>query len=255
MIALLLALLGLVLGPLLGVIVDRAVERERPELNHRCQQCGSSLGVLALVPVLSWFRRCPSSPGHSNLRYPAVDILTAAAFAVAGFRFGWTWQLGPYLLLFAVLVVMSVIDYETHLLLDILTWPSLGAGLFGVLVLSGVMGYEEGIWPALIGATLYGAIIFLAYRAYPPGMGFGDVKLAPTLGLFLGWLSTSPLGAVRLVFYAIIAAMLGAGLIGLALRAIKVADRDAEVPLGPALALSAVVMIAASESILADLVG
>lgn len=254
MLPLLLAIAGLLIGPLLGIIVDRAVERERPEPHHRCRTCGESLGSTSLVPVLSWFARCPTDSTHRNLRYPAVDILTAAGFAVAGLRFGWTWQLGPYLLLFAALVVMSVIDYETHLLLDILTWPSLGVGLFLVLVLSGVNGYEEGIWPALIGAMVYGVIMFLAYRAYPPGLGMGDAKLAPTLGLFLGWLSTSPMGAIRLVFYALIVAMLGAGLLGLLLRVIKVNDGDAELPLGPALALSAVVMIVMSESILSDLV-
>ncbi len=253
MLAILLALVGLLIGPLLGIVVDRAVERERPELNHRCRTCGTSLGSTSLIPVLSWFARCPTDRSHRNLRYPAVDILTAASFAVAGLRFGWTWQLGPYLLLFAVLVVMSVIDYETHLLLDILTWPSLGVGLFLVLVLSGVMGYEEGIWPALVGAIVYGVIMFLAYRAYPPGLGMGDAKLAPTLGLFLGWLSTTPMGAIRLVFYALIVAMLGAGLLGLALRMVRVNDKDAELPLGPALAMSAVLMIVVSDSILTGL--
>lgn len=249
--ALALGLLGIVLGPFLGIIVDRAVERERPEPEHRCQVCGHGFGIRSLIPVASWFGRCPTDPGHRNLRYPLTDIATAVTFAVAGMRFGWTWQLAPYLILFAALVVMSVIDAETHLLLDILTGPSLAIGLFLVLVLSGANDYSAGVWPAMTGAAVFGVFMFLAYRVYPPGLGFGDVKLAPTLGLFLGWLSTNPLGAVVLVIYAILFANLGAAIVGFVLRAIKKSGRGAEIPLGPFLTLGTVVLIVMSNQVLA----
>lgn len=244
-----LALLGLVVGPLLGVAVDRAVERERPEPLHRCQHCGADMGPRSLLPVLGWFRSCPKDQEHRNWRYPLVDVSTALLFALGAWRFGTSWMLLPYLGLFAIMVVMSVIDVETHLLLNVLTFPAFGLGLFAVLTLSAPLGRAEAIWPALVGAGVFGAIILLSYLAYPPGMGLGDAKLAPTLGLFLGWLTTNSYVAARLSFYALIVGLLGAGVLGLTLRALKVLGPKAEIPMGPGLIGGTIVVIALSDQI------
>jgi leader peptidase (prepilin peptidase)/N-methyltransferase len=241
----LLFVLGLGVGPFIGIVIDRAVERERPEPSHRCQVCHQDLGRGALIPVRSWFLRCSQDPLHARWRYPVTDLLTACLFAAAGARFGWSWELGPYLFLFAALLAMSVIDLETHLLVDILTLRTLAVGIVLVLVLSGSNGAEDRIWPALIGAVLYGGFLGAAFLVYPPGLGFGDVKLAPTLGLFLGWLTNDPLIAVRLVLYAMVLAFLGGGLVGV-LWNLSRGDRKAEIPMGPALALAAVVMVTVS---------
>lgn len=249
MLGILLAVLGLLVGPFLGIIVDRAVERERPALLHRCQECGTGLNVQALIPVFGWKSRCQTDASHSSWRYPLVDIATAASFAIAGVRFGSGWMLWPYLLFFAALVVMSVIDVETHLLLNILTFPSFVVGSFLVLTLSGPQDYADAMWPAFLGAAVFGGVILMAFIVYPPGMGLGDAKLAPTLGLFLGWLTTSPLLAVRLTLYALIVGLLGAALVGLGLRATKVLGSKAEIPMGPGLAVGTIVVIAFSEHI------
>ncbi len=150
-----------------------------------------------------------------------------------------------------MLVVMSVIDLETHLLLDNLTKPTLIAGILLVLFLSGLYGAEDRIWPALIGSALFGGILLLAYRVYPPGLGFGDVKLAPSLGLFVGWLSSEILVSVRLVFFTMIVAFAIGGFGGLAVNLIR--RRRAEFPLGPALAVGTVAVIALSSPSVSDL--
>lgn len=243
MLILALALLGLVVGPFLGVVIDRAVERESLAAEHRCQTCRHSLGSRSLLPVVSWFQRCGVDPKHARWRYPLTDLATAACFAVAGDRFGTGFELVPYVLFFAALVTMSVIDVETHLLVNILTYPSLVAGLVLVLVVSGSNGAEARIWPALTGAGLYFALLAAAYLAYPPGLGLGDVKLAPTLGLFLGWMTQDKLEAVQLVFYALLLAFLVAGVGGLLVNLWR-RDRSAEVAMGPFLAAATVAMIA-----------
>lgn len=234
--------LGLLIGPLLGVVVDRAVERERLVPQHRCQECGADLGSASLLPIASWFVACRQDRAHHRWRYVAVDVLTALSFAVAGYRFGLSFELGPYLLLFAALVVMSVIDYETHLLLNVLTYPTLMVGLVAVLVLSGSNDQTDRIWPALVGAGLFFGLLGAAFVAYPPGLGLGDVKLAPTLGLFLGWMTTDTSIAVRLVFYALILGLFAGGLVGVARNIVK-KDRQAEVPMGPFFAGAAIVLI------------
>ncbi len=246
----LLAFCGLVIGPLLGIVVDRAVERERPEAQHRCQQCSAGLGPQSLIPIRHWFLACASDASHRNWRYVLVDVGTAAAFGLAAWRFGSTWMLTPYLVLFAVLVVLSVIDIETHLLLNVLTYPAFAVGLFAVLTLSGPQGHEDAIWPAVIGALVFGGAILLAFLAYPPGMGLGDAKLAPTLGLALGWLTTDPFAAARLSFYALIIGLLGSSIVGLSLRGLKVLGPKAEIPMGPGLVVGTMAMVALSERVI-----
>ncbi len=233
-------LAGLVVGPFVGIIVDRAVERESPEAHLRCQHCGQSLGAGSLVPLRSWFARCPN--GHRSQRYPIVDITTAVTFAVMGWVFGFSWQLWPYLGFGLLLVAMSVIDFETKLLVDILTFPTLGAMLFAVLALSAPNDFAEGIAPALWAGGLYGLFFLIVYRVYPAGMGFGDVKLAPSLGLAVGWLYDDSFIAVNRMLYAVVIGLLLGGVVGILAKR----SRKAEVPFGPFMALGTLLLIATS---------
>ncbi len=67
----------------------------------------------------------------------------------------------------------------------------------------------------------------IAALVYPGGMGFGDVKLAGVLGLFLGFLGWGPL-----VVGAFAAFLLG-GLFALVLVALRRAGRKSGIPFGP----------------------
>lgn len=237
-------LLGLLLGPLLGVIVDRAVERTPLRPEHRCPRCRQGWGMASLVPLADWRGRCSGCSERKGIRYPLVDVSTALVFATLGWRFGTDWRLGPYLALAAVLVVLSVIDIETHLLPDIIVWPSIGVGLFMVLVLSGELGYSEGVLPALIGAAVFMAFTGVVHLIHEPAMGFGDVKLSVLLGMYVGWLQPSLLDATRLVLFALFLATLGGGLVGLAINLVR--RRREETPFGPALAAGTLAVIVAS---------
>lgn len=240
---------GLVLGPWLGILVDRVVPRLRLAAEHRCVGCEAGLGRRSLVPVLSWIHRCDACGRSPWLRYPGVDLATAGLLAAVALRFGVTWKLGPYLAVAALLVVLSAIDLETHLLPNLLTWPAIGAGLFVVLVLSGELGDEAGLEAALVGAATFGGFIGVTHLMYEAGMGRGDVKLSVLLGLFVGWVAPDTIGALRLVFYALFVAFLGGGLVGLAYNRIRRRGR-AEIPFGPALAAGALLVVLASDPLL-----
>ncbi|MEZ5226497.1 MAG: A24 family peptidase [Acidimicrobiales bacterium] len=238
---------GLINGPRVGIVVDLAGERETPVLEHRCQRCSASLGSASLVPVASWFRRCPTDPTHPRWRYPVTDLALAACFAFMGARFGASWILVPYLLLFVSFVAMSIIDLEHKLLLNILTYPTLGAALFGVLVLSGPNDHADGIYPALIGALTYLGILGLAFIVYPPGLGLGDVKLAPTLGLAMGWVAADSLTAVMMVLYALLVGFFTLGVLGVLYGKVMGKGLKVELPAGPFLVLGALVLIVYSD--------
>jgi leader peptidase (prepilin peptidase) / N-methyltransferase len=73
----------------------------------------------------------------------------------------------------------------------------------------------------------------------PSGMGLGDVKLAPTLGLALGWLSW---GAVAV---GVFAGFLLGGLAGLAAILVLGLTRKSLLPFGPWLVTGAILGVLA----------
>jgi leader peptidase (prepilin peptidase)/N-methyltransferase len=243
-------LAGLVLGPWLGVLVDRVVPRARLAAEHRCTGCQAGQGARSLLPVIGWYRACPRCGRSPWWRYPLVDLATAGLFAVVALRFGAGWQLAPYLALAAVLVVLSAIDLETHLLPDRLTWPANLSALFVVLVLSGERGDSAGLQAALVGAAVFTGFIGVTHLVHEQGMGRGDVKLSVMLGLFTGWVAPDAVTALRLVLYALFLAFLGGGLVGLVYNLARRRGR-AEIPFGPALAAGALVVILTSGSLAA----
>jgi leader peptidase (prepilin peptidase)/N-methyltransferase len=92
----------------------------------------------------------------------------------------------------------------------------------------------------LVSAAAAGGLLFLAVLAYPRGMGMGDVKLAATMGLFLG----------RNVAPALLVALLAGSLIGLALIVRYGSEaRKWAIPFGPFLALGGVVGLLAGDQL------
>ena len=71
-------------------------------------------------------------------------------------------------------------------------------------------------------------------------MGFGDVKLAGLLGLYLGWL-----GWIELAVGAFAAFLFG-GLVGLALLVTGRAGRKSHLPFGPFMLVGALLAILAA---------
>lgn len=243
---------GLILGPWLGIAVDRVVDRVGFKPEHRCVRCEQPQGIASLIPIASWFRKCSGCNASVGLRYPLVDLATAVTFCAMAYRFGSVAVLVPYLGFAAVLIVLSAIDVETHLLPNVIVWPSVLTALFLIFVMSGQLNYPEGISSALLGGAVFGGFIGLAHVIYEPGMGRGDVKLSLLLGLFLGWIQPDLIEATRLVLLTIIGALLGGGLIGLAYNKIRRLGR-AEIPFGPALAVATVISVIVSPQ-LADAV-
>jgi leader peptidase (prepilin peptidase)/N-methyltransferase len=108
-------------------------------------------------------------------------------------------------------------------------------------------GQPERLLPAAIGAVASFLFYFLL-AMYPQGMGFGDVKLAGVLGLFLGFL-----GWPQLVVGVASAFLLG-GVIGIVLL-LAHRTRGRKIPFGPWMVLGAWIGIFAGEPIAAAYLG
>jgi leader peptidase (prepilin peptidase) / N-methyltransferase len=80
-----------------------------------------------------------------------------------------------------------------------------------------------------IGAVTMWAMLFLVRVLSGGDMGGGDVSLGTTLGLYLGWSSSTD------VYVALIASFMAGGGVALTLLLLRKADRDTHFPFGPCL--------------------
>lgn len=241
------AVLGLAVGSFLNVVIRRVPRGEsvvRP--GSRCPACGMPIAPRDNVPVLSWLllrgrARCCGT--RVSWRYPAVEFGTAVAFAAVAAWLGVSWALPAYLLLAAASIALAVIDIDTYRLPVVVVAPTFGAGVV-LLALASAIGSRPG---AAVRAGAGAAALWLLYRLlhalYPRGMGYGDVRLAAVIGLFLGWL-----GWDRLAVGAFLGFLVG-GLSGLVLVVAGRGGMKTQIPYGPYMLAGAWLGIAAGPAL------
>ncbi len=194
--------------------------------------------AVAAAPWRAWIGEpagpepAPAAPLSRSARWPA--LLGAVLCAALARLTGGHPELVVWLLLVPVGMLLARIDLAVRRLPDLLTLPALG-GAVALLGAAALLPGHRGCWTrALLGAAVLGALYFGLLVANPSGMGLGDVKLAPTVGLVLGWYGW------RFVFYGTFLAFgLGALTAGVLLAARR-ANRRTELPFGPFMLLGAV---------------
>jgi leader peptidase (prepilin peptidase)/N-methyltransferase len=235
------ALYGLLAGSFLTVVVDR-VPRGASVVSpgSACGNCGLRLGPLDLVPVFSWLalrgrcRKCHTSIGIEPL---VLELSTALLFGLTAWHFGLSWRTPAFCVLMAGLVGLSWIDLHTKRLPREITYWTTGLGA-PLLVVAALVGHEpKRIWMMLLGAGISLTVMALIYWASRGGMGDGDVRLAPLLGMFLGFLNPG-LALVGLFF-----GFLTGALAGIFLLVLRRGGRRTTVPFGPFMALGTVLAI------------
>jgi leader peptidase (prepilin peptidase) / N-methyltransferase len=187
----------------------------------------------------------------------SLSLGTGLACAAMAMRFGPSPALPAFCYLAGIGVPLAVIDARCQRLPDALTLPSYPVALallgFAALMLPGGAGHFRG---ALAGMALAWGVFLLQVLLYPAGLGWGDVKLAGLLGLYLGWLGGSWLGGGWLDQGALVAGLflgyLFAAAAGLALIAARRASRKSRLPFGPYLLAGALTAILLSSLITAS---
>lgn len=235
------AAFGLVFGSFLTVVVDRVPRGASiVQPGSACGSCGLRLGVIDLVPVFSWLalrgrcRRCRTAIGVEPL---ILEVVTASLFSLTAWQFGLTMRTVAYCALMAGLVALTWIDLHTKRLPREISYTTflIGAPLLAIAAV--VEGESRRIVTMLFGAVLALAIMGLVYLVSRGGMGDGDVRLAPLLGLYLGWLNPG------LVAVGIFYGFLSGAVVGIVLMIVGRAGRKTALPFGPFLALGTVVAI------------
>lgn len=221
------AAVGLIFGSFTNVIIARIPHGESVVTpSSHCPRCGHRLGVLDLVPVLSWLflkGKCRYCQEAISIRYPAVELLTAALFMGVFLR----WGISAYTLagwaLTVILVACSFIDLDEGIIPDVITIPGVVLGLVVSFV-------TIGFFPALWGALAFGGTLFLVAVISKGGMGGGDVKLAAVIGSFTGL----PGAFITLLLSSFLGAVYG-----VTLMLVGRAGRKTPVKFGPFLAVAA----------------
>jgi len=222
--------LGLAVGSFLNAVIYRVPRDESMLRPSHCTRCRAAIEPWRNVPVLSWLilrGRCAHCRQAISPRYPLVEVVTCVLFVAVTARFGLTLVLAAYLYLAAVAVALAVIDLQVRRLPDAIVLPSYLVGAL-LIVPAGAARADwgsagRGLLAMAALATFYLAIALL----YPGGMGFGDVKLAGLLGLYLGWLGWSS------VWVGTFTGFLLGGLVGSALLLTRRATRKTAIPFGP----------------------
>jgi leader peptidase (prepilin peptidase)/N-methyltransferase len=205
-----------------------------------CGSCGNRLTALDLVPIGSWLalrgrcRHCGAPIGNEPL---IIETANAAIFVLFGLKFGADVALIAFCVFGAALVALVWIDLRTKRLPREITYAALALSA-PVLALAAVINDEpERIWQALLGAAIALAFMWLVYVASRGGMGDGDVRLAPLLGMHLGYLNP---GIVPIGLF--LGFLLGA-VVGVVAMTVGKAGRKTALPFGPFLAAGTVLAV------------
>lgn len=205
--AVLAGLAGLLIGSFLNVCIyrlprDLSVVRPR----SHCPGCEKQISWYDNIPVVSYVLlggRCRHCRERIPLRYPFVELATAAAFVFCVATLGLTWPAAKFAALSAILITLIATDLEERILPDEFT---LGGTVLGI-ALSGVVPLDPGIasflvartlgwrWASVIesltGVLLASGLIWGFAWIYGKirkreVLGLGDVKMIAMLGAFLG---------------------------------------------------------------------
>ena len=245
-------LLGLVLGSFANVPIHRwpAGGTVNEPKRSSCPSCGTQIRAIDNVPVVSWILlkgRCRECDAAISPRYLVIEVTTGVLFGAVA----WVWGLDPLLPALLVLtwslVVATAIDLEHRIIPNRLTFR-LPVILLPLLVIAAAV---DGAWPDLLrgviaGVAVPGVMLILSelFRLLrgQPGIGMGDIKLAISLGLVLGYL-----GGLELVVFAY-ATIISAVIIAIVLLLAGKAKLASRIPFGPYLAVGTMVVILAGDA-------
>lgn len=259
-------LIGAAVGSFLNVVIFRLPRGEslvRPR--SRCLSCGADLGVVDLVPVLSYLGllgRCRHCKRSYSPRYMLVELFTGIAALGAVYSFGLTIEAGLAFIAVCALVVIFFVDLDHYIIpdgtvaiiacvgvvLDILRLAQQGAA--GAIIFNERLSMASEYTVLLplsvvgmaVGAGLFVAIAFVAERVFKrPGMGWGDVKLAGAMGAVLG-------PGYQFFTYFLLAVVVGA-IVGVICMAAGSVKRRDYIPFGPMMAAAGVAMIYFGDSL------
>lgn len=197
-----------------------------------CPHCKKTIRPWHNIPVFSylWLKgKCGYCSAPISLRYPFVETLTCFLSVYVAWRFGVTWQTGVALVFSWVIICLTFIDLDYHLLPDQLTLSLLWFGLF-CSIFSVFTDSQDAILGAMLGYAIFAVIQYgFGWVTGKVGMGQGDYKFLAAIGAFTGW---------QLLPLIILLASISGLIFAVINMAIKHEFKSTPLPFGPYLAVA-----------------
>jgi prepilin signal peptidase PulO-like enzyme (type II secretory pathway) len=227
-------LFGLAVGSFLNCIIYR-LEKNKTFVRGRsfCPHCKHVLVWQDLVPLLSFVvlkGRCRYCQKKISWQYPLVELATGILFVLIVNQSLVNGHLGALnlrvlltiffqIIISSLLVVVFIYDLKHYIIPDEVIYSAITLSFFYRII-------EKSFSLNVLLSTLSATIFFLSIFLISQGkwLGFGDVKLAFLMGLYLGFPN---------ILVALFSAFLTGGLIGVTLIATKKKTLKSEVPFGP----------------------
>lgn len=190
------SLIGVSIGSFMNVVLDRILLRPTPQSiwgRSCCTSCHHVIRWMDNIPIVSYLRlrgQCRDCRDRIPLRFLGLEIfglffgILMMHFYQTGF-ISWPSFLGS-LMLWIVLALLFISDYEQGVLPDRLQIPLMVAGLIWA-----ALGQGLSLWSSILGlAGGWGGVqlMNLGYRSIRghEGIGQGDAKMMAWLGCFFG---------------------------------------------------------------------
>lgn len=250
------SVLGLVIGSFLNVVIYRlpkileATWKENcSEVNplkskfnlatppSRCPHCQHHISVTENIPLLSYFwlkGKCRHCKTCISLRYPLIELLSGLSTGLSVWYFGYSLTAVAAAVFILALMTLTMIDLDSGLLPDIITLPLLWLGL--------LFNINDGfidLSSAVIGAALGYLILWFVYWLFKlvtkkDGMGHGDFKMFAAIGAWFGWEALPA---------SIFLSALAGTLTGVAMMTFSQQHRHSQMPFGPFIAGSGILLL------------
>ncbi len=230
-------LIGAILGSFLNVLIDR-LPRQKTVLfgRSRCESCHRILAARDLIPIISYL----ALSGHCRYCHAKIPqrllVVEIASGILASSLFLYTtyMNLPPLIFIPLLIIMLSFLgiffaDMTYGVIPDEFIVAIIGSSLFLLILENNALIVNH--FFAGVGSFLLFLVLHIITRGR--GMGFGDVKLALALGLFLGF---------PLIIVGLYAAFLTGSLVSLILVAMGLKKmRGGTIAFGPFLSIGAFV--------------
>ena len=175
------------------------------------------------------------------LRKPIINAPVAALGGLLGAltydKFGFSLEMFAYGLMIAMCIEQSIIDYTTHRLPRGVTFR---AAIIGgpLLALAAINLDDNGRIGVMFASFIVTLVLFALLAALSKGgIGGGDVRLAPVLAMFLGWLGVSH------VYLGLGSGFILGGIAAAGMLITRRASASTRIAFGPFLCIGAVIAL------------
>lgn len=183
-------ILGSVMGSFYTVVGTRLPNGEN-FLNSRsyCDKCHHKLSLLDMVPMLSFILlrgRCRYCKGKIDSLSTYMEFFTGILFALAYFKFGFSYNLIIALGIISMLSIISVSDLSYYIIPDEVL---IFFGFFFICIKILQVGVIDASWCVLSGialfAVMYGIMLLGNFLFKKETLGGGDIKMMLVFGLVI----------------------------------------------------------------------